>query len=198
MANYAVITNKPVVVMMMPCPIRFGLSPEQLDLQRGPVLGAAVGGAAEAGGDAVDVAAVGDAVEDPLAAGLDAGAGLLVELDGDAGRVPGGRDGGHLADAERGALDLHHRLPGLRHHALHLVQVAPRQLRRRRAPVQRVALNDGAVARHCCAVAGVPRGGRREGGGGAGAGACGVVEKKRSRRGVGVLFLEGNCGGGQA
>jgi hypothetical protein len=162
--------------------------PEQLDLERGPVLGAAVGGAAEAGGDAVDVAAVGDAVEDPLAAGLDAGAGLLVELDGDAGRVLGGGDGGHLADAEGGALDLHHGLPGLRHHALHLVQVAPGQLRRRRAPVQRVALHDGAVARHCCAAVWLVGAARWQE----------VVDWCRWRRragGVGVLFLEGNGGG---
>ena len=58
--------------------------PEQLDLQSRPVLGAALRGAT------VDVAAVGDAAKDPLAAGLNAGAGLLVELDGDTRRVPGG------------------------------------------------------------------------------------------------------------
>jgi hypothetical protein len=124
------------------------LVPEQLDLERGPVLGAAVRGAAEAGGDAVDVAAVGDAVEDPLAAGLDAGSRLLVQLDGHVGRVLGRGHGRHLADAEAGALDLDDGVAELRHHALDLVEVAPRQLRGRLAPVERVALEDGRVARH--------------------------------------------------
>nr|CAB3487665.1 unnamed protein product [Digitaria exilis] len=101
--------------------------------------------ATEAGGDAVDVAAVGEAVEHPLAAGLDAGAGLLVELDGHAGRVLGGGHGRHLSDAERGALDLDDGLAELRHHALHLVEVAPRQLRGRRAPVERKKSSGGGV-----------------------------------------------------
>ncbi|PUZ40681.1 hypothetical protein GQ55_9G443700 [Panicum hallii var. hallii] len=108
---------------------------DELLLERAALLGAAVGGGAEARGDAVAVGAVGHAGHDPVAAGLDAAAGGVVELD------PGAAAGGHrgdLRDPEAGALDPHHGLAVLRHHPLHLLQVAPRQLLRRLPPVQRV------------------------------------------------------------
>ncbi|PWS22782.1 hypothetical protein DKP78_16585, partial [Enterococcus faecium] len=87
------------------------------------------------------------AVHDPVAAGLDAAAGGLVELH--PGVAGAGGHGGHLRDRQAGALDLDQRLAELRHHALHLVEVAAGHLGRRRAPVERVLLVDRPVARHC-------------------------------------------------
>ena len=111
------------------------LVPDELNLEALPILGATVGGAAEACGDAVDVAAVGHGVQDPLAAGLDAGARLVGELHGDVGTILCQGDRRHLADAEAGAHDPDDRLAEVRHLALDLVEVAAGELGRRSAPM---------------------------------------------------------------
>jgi hypothetical protein len=107
-----------------------------------------VGRGAEAGGDAVAVGAVHHAVHDPVAAGLDAAARGLVELHPS---LAGGSHGGDLGDRQAGALDLHQRPAVLLHHTLHGFQVAPGEVLRRLAPVQRV----GTRHIHAEAVAGV-------------------------------------------
>ena len=102
--------------MMLRCKIVY--SPDKLDLEAVPIFCATVGGATEARGDAVDVTAVCHRVDDPVAAGLDADARHVGELDGDAGHLLRVCNGSHLTDAEAGPQDPDDRLTESRH--LHL------------------------------------------------------------------------------
>nr|GLL24838.1 hypothetical protein Ccrd_012103 [Ipomoea trifida] len=99
--------------------------PDELVLKSMTVLGSPVRGAAEAGGDAVGIGAIDHAVHNPVTAGFDAGAGSLGELHFH-GIIAGG-DSGNLSDGEGLASELHRRVPELRHHALHFIQVAALQ-----------------------------------------------------------------------
>uniref|UniRef100_A0A452XNK7 Uncharacterized protein n=1 Tax=Aegilops tauschii subsp. strangulata TaxID=200361 RepID=A0A452XNK7_AEGTS len=99
------------------------------------LLGPPVGCGAEACGDTVAVGAVCHAVHDPVTALLDPASGRLVELH------PGLTTGGHSGDHGNGqasTLHGHHWPTVLLDHLLHRVQMAPGQLLRCLAPVQRV------------------------------------------------------------
>jgi hypothetical protein len=109
--------------------------PDELPLESAALLGPPVRHGVEAGGDAVAVGAVHHAVHDPVAACLDPTTGRLVQLD------PGlASAGGHLRDAEAGALDLHQGLAVLGHHPEDAAEVdgevlgsgEPRRIARRR------------------------------------------------------------------
>lgn len=112
--------------------------PYELPLQSSTLFSPAVGGGAEAGGDAVAISPFVHALHHPVTARLDAASRRLRQLHRHAG-FPGG-DGSHLSYRQSLSSQLHHRPPVLLHHPLHFLQMASLQWLRCHSPVQRVII----------------------------------------------------------
>lgn len=108
--------------------------PYELPLQSATFFSPAVGGGAEAGGDAVAISPLIHAVHHPLTAGLNAASRRLRQLHRHAGILGGDRC--HLRYRQRLSSQLHHRPPVFFHHPLHFFQMASLQRLRRHSPIQ--------------------------------------------------------------
>ncbi|POO01685.1 hypothetical protein TorRG33x02_024620 [Trema orientale] len=100
-------------------------------------------GRTEPGGHTIAVRTFAHALHNPVTASLDSRPGRLRKLHLRSGHVTAGGDGCHLGYGQRLAAEPDDRSPVLRHHSLHLLQVAPTQGLGRRAPVQRVTGDGG-------------------------------------------------------
>ncbi|KVI09495.1 hypothetical protein Ccrd_012103, partial [Cynara cardunculus var. scolymus] len=116
--------------------LKLKILPNELLLKCPTLLRPPVRGSSEAGGNTVTISSFAHALHHPVTTGLHPSPRRLRQLHFHHRTVTGSRDSSHLRHRQSLSSQLHHRLPELRNHSLHLIKMAPRHRLCCHTPVQ--------------------------------------------------------------